>query len=400
MRLMKSNPLAPLCTAARPTRVRAGFTLGELLLSITITIAVFSAAVPFFTLQMRQLQQNLGRSDAQMTGRFAQNTIDRELRNIGIGTTGMDPANGIPRNQPKIVQAGPFSVTFNTDLIAADTVDIKAVYYDPNVPLALTTALASVGAITLPVTGVSYPDYVYRDGNGALSLAETISYWATVDSTSGFADEFILFKRTNNGPVSVVARGVRVPAGQSLFSYRRVNAAGNIIVVPSAQLPIRWNDASQLADSIRTVTISLRGIVRGYNLQNKPQTFEREVTSQTSLANIGLSQRNSCGDIPLDAGVPGAALVNILGVWRVQVTFGASGDEASGERDVERYAVFRRPLGGSFDEPVAAVGKSGGPYMWEDFNLDSGNIYEYGVAAQDCSPANSSIRTTAAVLHP
>ena len=57
-------------------------------------------------------------------------------------------------------------------------------------------------------------------------------------------------------------------------------------------------------------------------------------------------------------------------------------------------------VGGSFDEPLAAVGTSGGPYMWEDFNLDSGNIYEYGVAAQDCSPANSSIRTTAAVLHP
>ena len=121
MRLMNPDSLAPQ-RAARPAKVRAGFTLGELLLSITITIAVFSAAVPFFTLQMRQLQQNLGRSDAQMTGRFAQNTIDRELRNIGIGTTDMNPGAGIPRHQPKIVQAGAFAVTFNTDLIAADTV--------------------------------------------------------------------------------------------------------------------------------------------------------------------------------------------------------------------------------------------------------------------------------------
>ena len=191
--------------------------------------------------------------------------------------------------------------------------DIKAVYYDPNVPLALTTALTSVGAITLPVTGVAYPDFVYRDASGALSLAETISYWATVDSTSGYADEYILFKRTNDGPVSVVARGIRVPAGQPLFSYKRLSAAGPIVTVPNAQLPILWNDAAQLADSIRTVTISLRGVVRGYNLQNKPQTFEREVTSQTSLANIGLTQRSACGDTPLDAGVPTASVVSILG---------------------------------------------------------------------------------------
>lgn len=394
--------MTPSILSSRPEMApdRRGFTLGELLLSITITIAVFSAAVPFFTMQMRQLQQNLGRSDAQMTGRFAQNTIDRELRNIGIGTTDMNPGAGLPRNQPKIVQADQFAVTFNTDLIATDTVDIKAVYYDPNVPLSLTTALPTVGAIALPISGRSYPDYVYRDGTGALSLAETISYWATVDSTSGFSDEYIMFKRTNDGPVSVVARGIRIPAGQALFSYRRVLANGTIATVPTGQLPIFWNDSSSIADSIRTVTIGLRGVFRGYDLQNKAKTYEREVISQTSLANIGLHQRSSCGDLPLNPGTPTVAAVLISGTWRVVIDFGPSPDEASGEGDVERYVVFRRLVGNAFDEPLAVVGKSGGPYSFEDFDLSSGSVYEYGVAAQDCSPANSSILTTAPIVHP
>nr|MBP9107185.1 hypothetical protein [Gemmatimonadaceae bacterium] len=92
---------------SRPARSpdRRGYSLGELLLSLTITIGIFAAAVPFFTMQMRQLQQDVGRSDAQQTARYAQNMVDRELRNIGIGVQPMDNALGIPRNQPKIVQA-------------------------------------------------------------------------------------------------------------------------------------------------------------------------------------------------------------------------------------------------------------------------------------------------------
>jgi type II secretory pathway pseudopilin PulG len=383
-------------------RDRRGYSLGELLLSITITIAVFSAAVPFFTMQMRQLQQDLGRSDAQMTARFAQNTIDRELRNIGIGTTPMNPAAGITRNQPKIVMAGPFAVTFNTDLIASDTSDINAVYYDPNVPLALTTALTGTGMITLPLSSKPYPDFVYRDPAGALSLAETVSYWASVDSTASATDEYVMFRRVNDGPVSVVARGIRIPSGQSLFTYTRLTSTGVVSAVPIASLPVFWDQTNSFSDSIRTVTMSIRGVFHGYDLQNRAKMYERAVTSQTSLANIGLSQRGSCGDVPLNPGAPVALFVSLagLGADYVEVTFNKSSDEASGENDVDRYAIFRREVGQLFGEPIAVVGKSGGPYVFEDFDLQPGLSFEYGVAAQDCSPANSTILTSNPVAHP
>ncbi|MGQ0649489.1 MAG: PilW family protein [Gemmatimonadaceae bacterium] len=387
----------------RAVRPRSGFTLGELLLSITLTIAVFSAAVPFFTLQMRQLQQNLGRSDAQQTARFAQNTVDRELRNIGIATTPMQTALGIPRNQPRIVQAGAFAVTFNTNLVANDTVDMNAVYYDPNVPINLTTALSTVNVITLPQTSRLYPDYVYRDATGMLSSAETVSYWASVDSTSGYTDEYVMFRRVNDGPISVVARGLRIPSGQALFKYRRVFGTGIVDSIPTGSLPILWDAASQIADSIRTVSLSVRGVFRGYDLRNQAKTYERYVSTQTNLANIGLSQRNACGDVPLNPGTPVATRVpNVIAPLitdKVQVVFTKSNDETTGEKDVERYAVFRRVVGALWDEPIAVVGKSGGPYMWEDFDIQAGVNFEYGVAAQDCSPANSTIRTSVAVVH-
>lgn len=380
---------------------RPGFTLAELLLSLTITVTIFAAAVPFFTLQMRQLQQNLARADAQQTARFAQTMVDRELRNIGIAVTDMQAALGIPRPQPKIVQADGFAVTFNTNLVANDTLDMNAVYYDPNVPHSLTTALASPGAITLPLSPASYPDYVYRDENGLLSTAETVSYWASVDSTAPATDEYVLFRRVNDGPVSVVARGLRIPAGQHLFRYRRLYASGVIDSVPAAALPILWNATNSVADSVRTVTLSVRGVFHGFDLSNKATKVERYVSAQTNLANIGLAQRSACGDIPLNPGSPTATIVlTPLGATdRVSLTFSASGDEASGERDVERYAVFRREVGQPWDEPIAVVGKAGGPYLWEDFDIQAGTAFQYGVAAQDCSPANSSIMGSANVTH-
>ncbi|MBL8981018.1 MAG: hypothetical protein JNL26_02485 [Gemmatimonadetes bacterium] len=383
----------------RRTR-RSGFTLAELLLSITLTIAVFSAAVPFFNLQMRQLQQDLGRSDAQQTARFAQNMVDRELRNIGIAVTPMQPSLGIPRNQPKIVQAGAFAVTFNSNLVANDTVDMNAVYYDPNVPANLTTALPSTNMVALPLSGPTYPDYVYRDNAGMMSMAETISYWASVDSTAGASDHYVVFRRVNDGPITVVARGIKVPAGQAMFQYKRVKSNGSIDSIATASLPIYWNSTGGLADSIRTVTMSVRGVFKGYDLQNKSKTWERNVSTQTNMPNVGLAQRNSCGDLPLNPGTPTATLMFVAGVLdRVRVTFAKSNDETSGEKDVERYAIFRREVGNPWDEPIAVVGKSGGPYTYDDFDLQPGLSFEYGVAAQDCSPANSTILGSAAVTH-
>ncbi|MFN8571870.1 MAG: hypothetical protein U0132_07420 [Gemmatimonadaceae bacterium] len=381
-------------------RRRAGYSLAELLLALTITIMVFGAAVPFFTYQLRNLTANLGRTEAQMTARYAQNTIDRELRNIGIGVTPMVSALGITRPQPKIVYANRFAVTFNTDLVANDTSDVTAVYVDPNVDTLLTVALETSTPVTLPLVSKSYPDFTYRNTDGSRSLAETVSYWASVDSTSGKTDEYVLFRRVNAGPVAVVASGIQVPAGQSLFSYTRIDSSAKIVNVATSSLPVYWDQVNSWSDSVRTVTINLTGIFHGRNMHNDTTSMKRVVNSQTSLANIGLNQLKSCGDVPLNPGNPTAAMVFVSGNKdHVSVTFARSNDEVSGEKDVERYAIFRRVVGQPFIDPVAVIGKGSATYTYDDFDLELGTTFEYGVAAQDCSPANSAIRTSNQITH-
>ena len=380
---------------------RRGYSLGELLLTITLTIGVFAAAVPFFTMQVRQLQQDVGRTDAQQTARFAQNTVDRELRNIGIGVQPMDATQGIPRNQPKIVQAHAYSVTFNTDLVANDTADVEAVYYDPNVPDYLTRAITTGSTISLPWSSKTYPDYTYRKNDRSMSLAETVSYWVSADSSQPSASNmYVLWRRVNNGPISVVATGIRITGSQPFFKYNRVLSSGAIDSIPTSSLPIYWDAVASIADSIRTVSIAVNGVFNGYNLQNRATSFVRTVNSQTSLANIGLSQRGSCGDVPLNPGAPTVAMVTISGVPRVQMTWTSSADETGGEKDVERYVVYRRINGNAWDEPIDQVGGSkSASYMWEDFDIQPGVTFQYGVAAQDCSPANSSMRVSGTITH-
>ncbi len=381
--------------------VPAGFTLAELLLTLTLTVGVFAAAIPFFTMQLRQLQQDIGRSDALQTARFAQNTVDRELRNIGIGVQPMDPAQGIPRKQPKIVQAHAFAVTFNTDLVASDTGDVEAVYIDPNVASNLTIAMNIGAPITLPLSTKTYPDFTYRKSDRSMSLAETVSYWVRADSSAPSGSNlYVLWRRVNDGPATVVATEILVPSGQPFFKYQRVMANGVIDSIPTSSLPVYWDQTASIADSIRAVAMSVSGAFNGHDLQHKAKQFVRTVNSQTAPANIGLSQRGSCGDVPLSPGAPIVALVNVGGVNRYQVTWTASADEASGEQDVERYVVFRHVVGQPWGEPLDQIGKSNSPsYMWEDFDINPGVTYEYGISAQDCSPANSSMRTSAAITH-
>lgn len=234
-----------------------------------------------------------------------------------------------------------------------------------------------------------------------MSLAETVSYWVQTDSSAPSGSNlYVLWRRVNDGPASVVATEILIPSGQPFFKYQRVMANGVIDSIPTSSLPVYWDQTASIADSIRAIAISVSGVFNGHDLQHKAKSFVRTVNSQTAPANIGLSQRGSCGDVPLSPGAPVVALVNVGGVNRYQMTWTASADEASGEQDVERYVVFRHVVGQPWGEPLDQIGKSNSPsYMWEDFDINPGVTYEYGVSAQDCSPANSSMRTSAAITH-
>ena len=81
----------------------------------------------------------------------------------------------------------------------------------------------------------------------------------------------------------------------------------------------------------------------------------------------------------------------------VLITWDASLEEASGERDVATYVVQRRRDGELTWTTLRNSAASGdASYAVEDFELGGGDR-SYGVIAQDCSPANSSLVTSALV---
>ena len=72
----------------RPSRLggpRAGFTLAEMMIAVTLMLFIFAMVVPFLRTQMHELGQNAGNLDALQNARFSQNAIDRELRVAGAG---------------------------------------------------------------------------------------------------------------------------------------------------------------------------------------------------------------------------------------------------------------------------------------------------------------------------
>jgi hypothetical protein len=73
----------------------------------------------------------------------------------------------------------------------------------------------------------------------------------------------------------------------------------------------------------------------------------------------------------------------------IKVSWTASPDESGGERDVMRYAVTRMA---SFAPGVwvnVASIPAGGVYDFIDSGLNTGFVYNYAVAAQDCTPSFS-----------
>jgi prepilin-type N-terminal cleavage/methylation domain-containing protein len=367
-------------------RSRRGVTLIEMMIALLLFVAVFGMAVPFFRYQARSVSQSSGRQDALQNARYAQNAIDRDLRIAGIG---------VVNNQPLLVQADMYAITFNADLTTSDSADPTSIYYDPTVDSTATISMNNGTKVQLPLSPKFYPDSNYF--NGAIpSRAETISYWVSLDSASGRSDQYILFRRVNADNPRIVAKGIIIPTGVSFFTYMRPDSTGNLDSIRTTSLPIIHvplhgspQDTGHLAwlDSIRVVKILSQGL---YHDPDKGDII-RKVASSTKLINSGMVRSTMCGDVPLPATAAVATpMPNPLAPTSVHITWSASIDQDNGEKDVERYMVFKRLVGDpDWGEPIASVAASPATYAIDDTDLHTGN-WEYAVLAQDCSPANSS----------
>lgn len=368
---------------------RNGFTLIELLISMTLSLVVLAVAIPFFRVQATALERGVGRQEATQNARFAQNAIDRELRLAG-GEVG----------QPIIVEATPFSITFNVDLLSNIADDPSAVYIDTDADSAAVAAWPFANAGTLPLTGTSYPSRDYFDASGNASGAETISYWVTADPDPVRADLHTLWRRVNGGDSTLVARDLRIPADTAwFFRYTRATAAGGLAAIPAGSLPVRWSDTTRLADSIRVVDMRVSGL---YYDERVGREVLQTVYASTRLLNAGLLKERTCGTSPLPPrDVAATAEFDGMGAATlVRVVWDASLEEAGGERDVTLYLVQRRPAGATAWTTLRNVPASGASdYAFEDYDLAAGE-WQYGVFAQDCSPANSPVVVSSSVVIP
>jgi prepilin-type N-terminal cleavage/methylation domain-containing protein len=384
--------------AAKTTRARAvrrGFTLLEVMLSISILLLVFAMTFPLFRSQLRAMGSTAGRADAQQNVRFAISTIERQLRVAGAG---------VADQQPLLVQADPFAVTFNADYAARDTAAeggaFGAVYYDPDLPIGSTMSMLPSQQVTLPLSTVTWPSIQYFRG-GPSSAAETISFWVAPDNSPGSSGRYALFRRVNAMPIDTLARGIVLDPLTPPFTYQTINAAGVVQDVPISSLPAIHvpihgapsdTGSSGLTDQIRFVKVHLQGTF----IERDGTISYRPADASIRLLNAGLLNHATCGDAPVFA----QSVAAVASAGKVVISWNRASDESGGEKDVEKYVIYRRLTTAAFGDPLASIPAGQASYSFTDTQVSSGNVWVYGVAAEDCGGQFSPLSTSSQVTVP
>ena len=224
-------------------RPREAFTLAEIMIALMLLSILGAAALSFFIKQTRAVTVTAGRLDAQQNVSFALNEIDHDLRMAGTG---------LGANQPAVIEAHPYALAFNADLVTTDTASVStAGYYDPSIPESLTVALTPAHQITYPYSATTYPDSLYLQSTGVISNAETISYWLTPDSNTARPDDYLLLRQVNSAPATVVARGLVFPGGTPAFRYFIPGTAVNSRVeITPPTLPLFFKAGNVVPDTL------------------------------------------------------------------------------------------------------------------------------------------------------
>ncbi|MDQ6828844.1 MAG: prepilin-type N-terminal cleavage/methylation domain-containing protein [Gemmatimonadota bacterium] len=372
--------------ARSAARRRPGMSIIEMLIALSVLLVIMTSVSLLMRNQTRAVESHAGRMDAGYNARFAVNTIYRELRTAGAGVVNV---------QPMLVRADSYSITFNADLVTSNPLDPTAVYVDTRADSSRTLVLTKERAITLPRSSYSYPDSTYYLTPGILGRAETMSFWVSADSSTARNDDFILWRRVNDAPSNVVAKGIVLTAGQPLFRYYQRDAAGSLVEIPQNSLPLTHTaplhgSATDIGlpariDSIALVRVHVEAVYKDRDQGDVLRTFERVVP----VLNTGMVRSTPCGGPPAAVGAVSAVKTN---PGQVTLSWLPSADDAAGAQDVERYSIFRRQLASAFwGEPYSSVPAGLSTYSFVDNTPTPGIAWIYAVVAQDCTPSVSTV---------
>lgn len=385
-------------------QLRRGMTLIEMIVALLIFSFIMLGALSMLRSESTRFRLGGERSAMYQNGRFALNELEKDLRTAGAGA---------PDMQPQIVYAADSVLVFNANYWTNTPGDVEAVYYSVDAPDSAVAALRTNAQITIPFTAISYPDTNYTMG-GVNSSAETITFYFTRDSSTARTDDFVLWRRINNLAPEVVSTSLLRTTGEPFFRYLRLQADATsqwIDTVPQASLPWRHQRPIHLSssdtgvfariDSLRAVRVSFTVTNGRVGVDAGEQT--RALTRLIRLPNVGLTQTKTCGDEPIfTSAVAATSGLQPDSITRyAQLQFQPSVDETAGERDVERYVIWRRlDAIADWGDPLATIPGGDTLYIYNDVTVLQDSTYRYAVAAQDCTPSVSSRQTSNSVVIP
>jgi prepilin-type N-terminal cleavage/methylation domain-containing protein len=371
-------------------RNRRGFTLIEMLISVTMLLFITGAAVQFLRKQTSLVASTTSKMDALQNAEFAGTQIERELREAGAG---------VVDKQPMLVQMDSEALTFNANMVSIDSGDVSAVYQLVDADTAGVRVMWKSERSMLPNQSTYYyPDTTYMSG-AAPSSAETISYYFRPDSTtSGQSNDYLLMRRVNARPPTLVARGIVKDPRDTFpfFTYYKADSTNTLVPILESKMPLIHTAVlhgstadtgkSAQTDSVKAVRIHFLAAARD---ARTGKDALRSVEIQVRMMNSGLLDFNSCGALPQPEPAP-TVVTNVAGAATrfAKLTWLPSPDDnSSGEKDIERYAIYRKRLATDpWGDPIESVIAGKASYSFTDYAVVLNGTYIYSVVPQDCSP--------------
>ncbi|HUE76756.1 MAG TPA: prepilin-type N-terminal cleavage/methylation domain-containing protein [Longimicrobiales bacterium] len=371
---------------------RSGVSLVELMVALGLFTVLMAASLGFYRQQGKAFNEGNQRMTLMQNLRYGVHALEQNLRTAGIG---------VPAEQPVLVYAGTRTVAFNADYATRDANDFFAVYHEPELPASAASAVEPTRKFTIPGTSFTYPDSAYFAGGGN-SPAETITFSFALDTTTARLDDFVLYRQVNDGAPEIIARHLLQTDREFLTYYvvEEGSAGSPITEIPTSNLPTAHvvplhgspDDFGAVArtDSIRAVRVSYAAT----NGLEGERERRREITRLIRLPNAGAAQQRTCGSRPLLGIVLGATGISPTESTpgHIELNWNQATDEHSGERDVVRYVIWRRPDGTTdWGDPIVSIPAGASSYSYQDFTPGAGNKFDYALAAQDCTPQYSSL---------
>ncbi len=385
-------------TTSRASRgsARAGFSLVELLVTLVVLSMIMGTTVMFFQSQNKAFITGSEKIDLFQNARYAISQTERIVRTMGAGVTGQ---------QPMLVYGGNDVVAFNTDYTENDTTNYRwAVNFNPTINGRFTQAWDVSAARVIPNTSYTYPPQTFTQPNGSPTPAETKIYYFTLDSSTTRTDDYVLMEQTNDGTPEYIARNLLAYPGRPFFEYtlarRLASGLDTMVVASGGNLPLKrlvlqssftsTDTANAIRpDSVREVRINFR--VTNGKTGSAERT--RDFSQMIQVPNNGLPSPNVCGRAPFPPNTFTATPDPTPASGVIRLNWDRSPDHGGGEFDIRQYVLWQRDDTATvWQDPLMLVrADTTTAYSALIGGLIPGRTYKFGVAAQDCTPAESSI---------